>query len=161
MKHIAIVRHGKTENLSPLQLDKERTLLPEGLLEAEFIGKKIAASFGNIDLFLASSAIRSKQTAVTIAKTIGFATESIELMDSLYNQEYRALIKIMRNIDEEHENVIMVGHNPGLSDLITLLNPELCIRLSTCSMCILTFDCHWHDIDENVGRLILMANPEL
>ena len=74
----------------------------------------------------------------------------------------------MREADDAHATLLLVGHNPGLEDLVLLLVPDAAVGLRdaveekypTASVAVLRFDVdHWADVRENGAELVSFTRP--
>ncbi len=72
------------------------------------------------DLILSSTARRAHDTAQAVAEESGF-DKSIELYQDLYMSEPACYLDILQRLPESANRVLMVGHNPDLDELLTLL----------------------------------------
>jgi phosphohistidine phosphatase len=101
--------------------DSERPLIPKGerrLREAAAAMKKLELSF---DLILSSPFTRAKQTAEIVAEELKLK-KRLEFSDELApGGSSKALIQKLNELKPAPENILLVGHEPGLSRLISLL----------------------------------------
>ncbi len=121
--NLYILRHGiAVEPGTPgFENDSERPLIPKGerrLREAAAAMKKLELSF---DLILSSPFIRAKQTAEIVAGELKLK-KRLEFSDELApGGSFKALIHALNELKPAPENVLLVGHEPYLSRLISLL----------------------------------------
>jgi phosphohistidine phosphatase len=121
--NLYLLRHGiAVDPGSPgYENDSERPLIPKGerrLREAAAAMKKLGLSF---DLILSSPFTRAKQTAEIVAEELKLK-KRLEFSDELApGGSSRALIQKLNGWEPAPENVLLVGHEPGLSRLISLL----------------------------------------
>ena len=101
--------------------DSERPLIPKGerrLRAAAAAMKKLELSF---DLILSSPFTRAKQTAEIVAGELKLK-KCLEFSDELVpGGSSKALIQKLNGWEPTPENVLLVGHEPSLSRLISLL----------------------------------------
>jgi phosphohistidine phosphatase len=101
--------------------DSERPLLPKGerrLRSAAAAMEKLELSF---DLILSSPLTRARQTAEIVAVELKLR-KRLELSDDLApGGSFKALVQKLNGFEPAPENVLLVGHEPGLSRLISLL----------------------------------------
>ena len=77
-----------------------------------------------LDLILSSDALRARQTAEAAAKAARYAGE-ILLDRRLYGASPAEIVKVLRTVDETNAATVMiVGHNPGLEELVAHLTHE-------------------------------------
>lgn len=123
-KTLIIVRHGKSSWNNTQLRDFDRPLNQRGLMDAEKVGEFIWAKEGKPELILTSSAKRACDTARIIANH----THSIDLMEkkeNLYLAWTDELFNSIYKISDEIDKTILVGHNPGLTELINHLGVRL------------------------------------
>ena len=75
------------------------------------------------DLNISSTAKRASSTAKAVANAAGYEGD-IALNQSLYAAAPTAYIDVLRNLSNEYTRVLMVGHNPGLEQLVNMLTGE-------------------------------------
>jgi phosphohistidine phosphatase len=101
--------------------DSERPLIPKGerrLRAAVAAMKELELSF---DLILSSPFVRARQTAEIVADGMKLKKD-LKLSDDLIpGGSSKALICALKELKPEPENVLLVGHEPYLSRLISLL----------------------------------------
>lgn len=121
MKKIALLRHGHAEHgISP---DFQRKLKPEGYLEAQSVGLKIALRFGRPDRIISSPALRARDTAEQYRKQCSDEV-ALELNEVIYAAELEDLLGLLAGLPEDLEQIVLVGHNPSLEALILHLTGE-------------------------------------
>lgn len=153
MKKLIILRHAKSSWEELDVSDFERPLSKRGLLNAEQMGEFIAAKEGVPDLILASSARRALDTASIIAKQVGYPSDKIQTDRELYLAWVSEILKRVCLISNEVKKCIIVGHNPGFTDLINYLGIRL-DNLPTASAACFEFDTNnWEKISRNNASL--------
>ena len=121
--NLYLLRHGiAVEPGTPgFEDDADRTLIPKGerrLREAAAAMKKLELSF---DLILSSPFLRAKQTSDIVAGELKLR-KRLEFSDELApGGGSKALIQRLSGWEPAPENVLLVGHEPSLSRLISLL----------------------------------------
>jgi phosphohistidine phosphatase len=117
MRSLILLRHGKAVREHEAPNDRARSLTDRGRREATEAGTQIAAARLAPELALISSAARTRETAACALAILG-AVES-RLEDGLYmatpEQVFAAFAATTQGA------VLIVGHNPGLSDLVAML----------------------------------------
>ena len=125
MKTLIIFRHGKAESYDAKPNDYDRELAGRGRLNAGEMGKFIFKKYGKPGLVLASSARRTLQTATLAAEEMEYPITEIKTDENLYLPSERRIMKIIRSPPDDCESCLLVGHNPGLTNLINQLNVRL------------------------------------
>ncbi len=78
----------------------------------------------SVDLIITSPAIRAVHTALIYAQTLKYPSHRIEINDLLYNGDKGKLIKFLQNSDVRYDSILLVGHDPGLTNLYNHLTKE-------------------------------------
>lgn len=160
MKTLLILRHGKAELRNFDERDFDRKLANSGRLQAEMTGNTIAAREGTPDLIYASSAPRAWETARIVAEKVSYSPENIRTDSELYMASSLWLRHLLGNIGDEIKSCILVGHNPGLTDLINLFGVRL-DHLPTASVAAFQFDVDsWRDIAAENAHFLWLYVPE-
>lgn len=72
------------------------------------------------DLIITSSARRAVATARAVADALTTPVRIVERRD-LYLAEPNAYVDCLRELDNQIERVLVVGHNPGIEQLVDIL----------------------------------------
>jgi phosphohistidine phosphatase len=114
------------------------------------------------DLVISSTATRAKDTASAVAKHSGYKGKRIRF-ESLYAAEPGAYLAVLRELTDNYQRVLIVGHNPGVEELIELLTGEIHI-VPTCTLAQIEFDIEkWSDTLHRLtdrGRLVEILKPD-
>jgi phosphohistidine phosphatase len=152
MHRLFVLRHAKSSWDNSLA-DHERPLAPRGRRAAETLAGHIAALDPPPALVLCSTARRAQDTLEPIRERLPAAT-GVLVEDDLYGASAPQLLDRLRSVPEDTPSVLLVGHNPGLEDLVVGLgrdgDPELTGRVRhkfpTAALATLAFDGPWKDI---------------
>ena len=114
----------------------------------------------NPDLIITSSAVRAKDTAELMAEALGYKGKIIVSKD-LYMGEPTDYLKILKDIKDKYESVLIVGHNPGLEAYLQIIDGEIeALPTSGLGYLMLAID-EWKDIAlETMGDLIGFWRPK-
>ena len=123
MKRLIIVRHAKAEKFAARGGDFERPLAPRGEADAIEMGRRLARGRTHPDAIVASPAARTLATAKLIARELDFPWDEIRTAKSVYLAEKRILLELVRGLETGAESALIVGHNPGVSELAQSLVP--------------------------------------
>ncbi len=124
MKRLLLLRHAKAVPATDPLADISRPLAERGERDARRIGERLREQRLRPALILTSPAARTLQTARIVAAAVDYAHESIALDRRLYLAEPAAIIEIIAAQDAALETLLVVGHNPGLTDLVHRLLPD-------------------------------------
>ncbi|MDF2159248.1 histidine phosphatase family protein [Algoriphagus sp. CAU 1675] len=125
MKKIILIRHAKSSWDNPWADDYERPLAERGLRDAPKMGKRLKKRQVSPDLILSSSALRAIQTAEIIANELGYPSHKIIKEKNLYHASPNTILKYIHQQKDSIKTIVLVGHNPGLNDLIAYLGGNL------------------------------------
>lgn len=120
MKTLLVLRHAKSSWDHPNLSDHDRPLNGRGEKDAPRMGKLLKKRQLVPDLIISSTALRAKQTAEAVAEQCGYVRE-IEFTEQFFHAEPQIYLKKLATVDEQHHSVMVVGHNPGLEDLVNHL----------------------------------------
>lgn len=153
-KLLVLVRHATAVAHEDFAKDFDRQLDPISKVEIDEVGKKLASLKISPNLAIASTAVRTTQTAHQLASYIGLDSNSIKFDKALYNASYKDILKIVEGIDNERDCAVIVGHNPGISQLASYLTTEKGgFQLPTCGVVVIGFENKkWQEISEGSGK---------
>jgi len=123
MKTLLVLRHAKSSwNDSSLD-DHERPLNERGRRDAPRMGE-LVQEYGLLpDLVVSSDAVRAQLTAEAVVESAGYTGE-ILLDERLYLASPAEIILVLRTMREDAGTIMIVGHNPGLEELVEQLTGE-------------------------------------
>ena len=120
-----LMRHGKSSWEIPGLTDRERSLLGKGIERSERKARELRNSGAWLDAIWTSDAVRAKQTAEIVRKVFGLATENIVVDPAIYDAEDAdELRRVVLSIPDDLKSVLLVGHNPVLTELAQLFSAE-------------------------------------
>lgn len=125
MKKIILLRHAKSDWNNPSVPDYDRPLADSGLRDAHQMADSLKNRGIQVDLICSSTAQRAKQTACITAKVLGYPEAEIRWEKSLYHASPEELLAVIRRQSEAVQTLVLVGHNPGLTELIVHLGVNL------------------------------------
>ena len=138
MKKIILVRHAKSSWDDPRLRDIDRPLNPQGITDAALMGHHINA---RPSLVVASQALRTRETATIILDTMGINNAEIIYSKPLYLADSEQLHYIIGHLDNRHDCVMLIAHNPGIADFIDTYTNVLPSKVPTGSVFELHYNC--------------------
>ena len=120
MKRLALLRHAKSSWGDAALDDFNRPLNDRGWKAARRIGRELAERGLKFDLVVSSTAARTRETIDGVKEKYDFAAP-IKFEPRLYGASEQVLLEIVRGLDDEVTAPLIVGHNPGLEQLVTEL----------------------------------------
>ena len=159
MKTIFLLRHAKSSWENSDLSDFDRLLNQRGLEAAPFMGETIAKNRFQIDKIISSPARRAQQTAILVKESANINGE-IEYDDRIYEASPPRLLKVISEIDEKYQSVMLVGHNPGMEGLIKSLTGEL-QPMPTAALAVIDLKIDkWNEITTDCGTLRTLLRPK-
>lgn len=162
MKTVHIIRHAKSSWEYPHLADIDRPLNERGISACQIMANAILESpcaFSNV---YTSPAVRAQSTIGLIAqalqpKDIHWLTD-----DALYCFDYFSIMQWLSDLPEDFEEVVIVGHNPALTDLVNNLSGEQLENIPTCGYVQLTSEgcLTWADIQDNTFIMQVFLTPK-
>jgi len=123
MKTLLVLRHAKSSWNDPALDDHERPLNQRGRRDAPRMGALVREYGLTPDVVLSSDAVRARLTAEAVAEAARYAGE-ILLDPHLYMAGPADILSLLPRVRESAETVMIVGHNPGLEELVEQLTGE-------------------------------------
>jgi len=114
MKQIYCLRHAHALN-GDGSGDRERRLSAQGQADAGALGRVMSERGYVPDLVLCSSAVRTRMTWAGVAE--GLPDCKIQFEDILYSGSVPDYMDLLHEVSEEHDRVLVVGHNPTIHAL--------------------------------------------
>ena len=146
MKTLLLVRHAKSSWDDEGLADRDRSLSDRGERDAPKMGKRLARREVEPGRILSSPAVRALATARIMAKQLGYPRKRIAVDERLYPGEADVLLEAIREQGDELECVMLVSHNPGLTELAHRFAGEI-TDLPTCAVAEFEFDAaSWQQI---------------
>lgn len=167
-KILTLWRHAEAQEKQENQSDTTRRLTEKGLQDATRIGDVLRAS-GLPDHAVCSPAARTRETLAALKDPI----PPTELQDMVYLASAGELITCLQQMDDANTHILLVGHNPGLKQLVDSLmmmteNVEdthvlsLRMGLPPCALVTLRLNIErWEELAPGVGTLTAYTNPEI
>lgn len=134
MKTLVLIRHAKAEAASPSGADADRPLSGLGRRDARVLADRLVDFDVMPDGLIASPAVRAVQTAEAFSKACSL---EVYTDDRIYEADEKRLLDVLRDVNDDFSAVMMVGHNPGLFDLLCRLTGQRYVKLPTCGVAIL------------------------
>jgi phosphohistidine phosphatase len=167
MKTLLILRHAKAEADSSSGSDFDRRLTARGHRDSAAVGRALRDSGRPVDAILASPALRAAETAANVAQGAGLACA--RLADRrLYNASPGRLLQVVREAEDAVETLLLVGHNPGLQQMIVDLaqddpaglRPRIAAGFPTAALAELRLSIdQWRDAGPGCGRITALIQP--
>ncbi len=160
MKTLLIMRHAKSSWKEPQIEDHERPLNKRGKQNAPRMGRLLREMELVPDLVLSSSAKRARDTAQAVADQCRYKG-TLKLDRELYAAPAETYLQALRNLEDDYKRVLLVGHNPGLEELLFHLTGEQA-RLPTAAVAQVKLPIKkWQELTDEVrGQLVQVWRPK-
>jgi len=151
-----LLRHAQALLYSSNNSDINRSINDDGKREAEFVGELLLKKNEFPQLIISSPALRAFTTAIIVAQKINYPEKEILINKNIYEASSKKLKVIIHKTDPKIESLMLVGHNPGISDFIYEISEIDFDFLPTAGLVCLKNDIQsWDDIE---GKWILKYN---
>lgn len=161
MKTLTLLRHAKSSWKNTGLADRDRPLNKRGEKDAPDMGRRIGAAGVRPSLILSSPAVRAWSTAKIVADVLDYPTEFLQREKQLYLASLDDLLDVVVQQDEGFNNLMIVAHNPGLTDLANFLCPGLTNNLPTAGVVSVTIDQeNWNLYERPATELVFHDWPK-
>lgn len=158
MKTLLLLRHAKSSWKNPELKDFDRPLNKRGLKAAPLVGRFIKERKLRPDLIISSPAVRARMTAALVIES-GELQSELRYDERIYEADVAQLLKVVSQIDEAAETAVIVGHNPGLQELLAFLTDEE-QEFPTAALALISLKLDkWSGVTEQSGRLKWLVTP--
>ena len=167
MKTLTLLRHAKSGWDDPVSRDFDRPLNAKGKRAAETVGRTMRSLDLAFDHVVASPAVRVGETLDAVVAGYG-RTLAPSWERRIYLASAATLLDVVHELPAEAERVLLVGHNPGLEDLVLMLvpaapdglRPLVEEKYPTATLAEMTFDiADWSAVAEGGGDLRRFVRP--
>lgn len=168
MKTLGLFRHAKSDWHDPRARDFDRPLNLRGIKGAGLIGRHIRDHGVKWERVIASPAVRVAET-IELAAKASARTIAVNWDRRIYLASSATLLDLLREQKDDPGSILMVGHNPGLEDVIFDLVPDdgtsplrdvVEVKFPTASFAVIELDIkHWADLKDRCGRLVHLTRP--
>ena len=167
MKRLAILRHAKSSWADAGMDDFDRPLNDRGRKAAGRIGEELKARKLRFDLVLASSAARVRETIAGVGEEYEFGSD-VRFDDELYGASAEMLFAVVRALPEKMISVLIVGHNPGLEQVVAALTrndaaglrARIAKKFPTAALAVIELDVgQWERVSPGCGEIVELILP--
>jgi phosphohistidine phosphatase len=145
---LILVRHAQAQPGSSDQEDWDRTLEASGERDARVMGQRLKSASVQPKRILSSPAVRAMATASLLARELAVPARLIQQDERLYLADARTLLAVVQELGAGAPHLMLVGHNPGLTEFADGLSSERSIdNLPTAAAYSLEFDiADWREL---------------
>ncbi|MFE1273213.1 SixA phosphatase family protein [Streptomyces sp. NPDC058757] len=165
IRRIVLLRHAKAD--WGQETDHERPLAERGRKDAPVAGRRLAQSGIDFDLALCSTAARTRETWKLAVHELAERPRTV-YEERIYEASPGELIALLNEVPEDVDDLLVIGHNPGIHGLADALTGEAegdtLARMTrsgypTSAYAVLTFTGTWKSVEHGVARLVEFWTP--
>ncbi len=138
--NLFVLRHGLAveQSIPSFKLDRDRPLTSEGRKKTERIAALLKQLEINFDIILTSPYLRARQTADIVSDALGASKALVISQNLVPGTSLRRVVEELNERRTQITNALIVGHEPDLSGLISVLvtgKPGLALELKKGGLC--------------------------
>jgi len=159
MKTVLFARHAKSNWNEPGISDFDRPLNEKGEVDAPLMAKYLQQCGYIIHEIISSDAARALATAEEYKKCL---TPDVPVLQnhSIYAASQLDIIDIIKALPAKKSTVMIVGHNPTMTDVVNYYTEDGVSDMPACSVAIVQFEVSsWDDIKIGIGDLLAFEYP--
>jgi len=156
MKKLLLIRHAKAEKDTSVK-DIDRPLKYTGIQDARFMAEKLKDSSLVPQIIITSPALRTKTTAEIFADHLLLPDPTINKV--IYEASQQTLLKVINQLPNQYDFIALVGHNPGISQVLYYLTGEV-KEVHTSTVAVIDFENDdWASVSGDIGKLVFFSWP--
>ncbi len=165
MKSLLLLRHAKSDWDSPNQLDIDRPLNQRGHKSAALIGQWLKQQHIQPEWAICSPALRVRETMTALHNKLNLPESLIQFDERLYLASLNTLLDVLSQCPDDMDQILLVGHNPGLEQLLAYLcGPNLPLSpteklMGTATLAHIALPDDWHKLTPESGKLKQIIRP--
>lgn len=153
---LILLRHAKSD-WSGDHPDLDRPLAQRGRRQAPETGRWLNANIDRLDLAVVSPAVRARSTWELVLSELDVAPPTRTDV-RVYAATASELLSVVRDVSDDVGTVVLVGHNPGLEDLVHGLTDEW-VRMPTSALAVVAWSGSWSTAGESFAELRASGRP--
>lgn len=164
-RELLILRHAKSDWFSGASGDFERPLNERGRQDAPRMGDWLRQRGLVPDQVISSPAERARQTSLAVVEALDIQESHIHWDRRVYMAGVRELLDVLADCPGSARRVLLVGHNPGLEELVVYLADRDSLTLEpgfmkTATLARLSLPKDWRGLKSGSGHLLEWATPK-
>jgi phosphohistidine phosphatase len=163
-KRVYVLRHAKSSWDDPQMGDHDRPLAGRGRRAGAAIAQHMRAAGLAPELVICSTARRTRETLELLEPAVGAAETRLE--EHVYGASATDLLELLRGMPEDVDSVLLIGHNPGVQQLVLALAAPgsrieaVASKFPTGALATLSFDgARWSDLKPESAELDGYVRP--
>jgi phosphohistidine phosphatase len=149
MRTLYLLRHAKSSWKDASLADFERPLKGRGREAAEAMGRFLHSKKINLGILISSPSIRTRQTVEIVLRKGKLGVEP-QFDQRIYEASLSTLVQVVSEIPDDTKAAMLVGHNPGMEELLAFLTRES-RHMPTCALARISLESYVtpKDLDED------------
>jgi phosphohistidine phosphatase len=162
VKRLTLLRHANADWKDSRTADFDRPLNRKGVSESTAMAKRLFERELIPEFILASPAVRAQQTTEIFMRELEIPLRKLRRDERLYLAQPEDILVAIRATGPRISHLMVVGHNPGLTDLARRLTPDPALEeMPTASICTMVFDVRaWVDLTPGQARTVECEAPK-
>lgn len=162
MKKLHLIRHAKSSWKDSSLADIDRPLNKRGLESCQIMAQQILNAGCDFKHVFCSTAVRAQATIEHISQSLIDRNIQWHLDDALYTFNNQDLFLWWQTLDDSIPEVVMIGHNPAITDFCNEVSDSDIDNIPTCGYVQLAFDQNlWRDLSEKSTRQLHFLKPKM
>jgi len=159
MRILYLLRHAKSSWKDASLSDFERPLKERGREAAEQMGVFLASKKATVSALIVSPAVRTRQTIEIVLRHVPLGVEP-QFDQRIYEASLSTLVQVVSEIADDKQSAMVVGHNPGMEEMLAFLTHET-RHMPTGAVARITLDCaSWKEAGRGTGKLDWFVAPK-
>ena len=159
MRTLYLLRHAKSSWKDAALADFERPLKGRGREAAEAMGRFLASKKVDLSLLISSPSVRTRQTVELLLRHAKLGVEP-QFDQRIYEASLFTLVQVVSELPDDKQTVMLVGHNPGMEELLACLTRES-RHMPTCALARISLDSSsWKEVGRSSGSLEWFVTPK-
>jgi phosphohistidine phosphatase len=157
MKKLLLIRHAKATHENGFK-DFERPLVDRGLHDAANMAARLKENGDIPQILISSPALRTLATANIFSQHLNLPQAQTNM--DIYEAGEKTLVNAVNSLPADYDFIGLVGHNPGISQLLYYFAGQM-LDVPTCAVMLITFDTdNWAEVSFGTGHLAYFDYPK-
>jgi phosphohistidine phosphatase len=159
MRTLYLLRHAKSSWKDASLADFERPLKGRGRDAAEQMGRFLATKKVTVGALISSPSVRTRQTIDIVLRHVELGAEP-QFDQRIYEASLSALVQVLSEIPDDTKAAMLVGHNPGMEEMLAFLTRES-RHMPTCALAKISIaGSSWKEAQRGAGKLEWFVTPK-
>ena len=160
-KQLTIIRHAKSDWSTGCR-DFDRALNKRGISDARLVGEYLHANEQQLDKVYCSTANRAQLTLKELNSYLKLTEDTLHFEQSLYLASLATLLPFIEQVSNNDNHIVLIAHNPGLTELCNYLTGDQLTNLPTCAVYTIQFCVdEWRAIGLESGIKKSLITPKM